>query len=302
VGYSTHEDPSLIETGAIAYALGAQVFEKHVALPTDEYDRNAYSASPTDLTMWLECLARAVVSVGQRETKVQNQKSEILSLRDLQRAIFAKRDLDVGSVVEAGDVYFAIPYAKGGYVANDFSKYTKFTSTKRIKANEALNCDNCSIEELRKEILDVVNEIAPFVKKSGVVIPDGAMLELSHHFGIENIKKTGLAMITVVNEEYCKKLLVMLPGQSHPEQYHKKKKETFCVINGSVNITLDGVSSLIRTGDVITILPGVKHAFETENGCVIEEISSTHFIDDSYYTDPAVAANKNRKTFINFWL
>jgi len=301
VGYSTHEDPSLIETGAISYALGAQVFEKHVALPTAEYERNTYSASPADLRLWLECLARAIVSVGQTQEKVQNQENEILSLRDLQRAIFAKRDIDVGNVIEAADVYFAIPYAKGGYVANDFSKYAKFTSTRRIKANESLNGVNCSIEEMRQEILDVVNEITPFIKKSGVVIPEGVTLELSHHFGIERIRETGLAMITVVNEEYCKKLLIMLPGQSHPEQYHKKKKETFCVINGTVNITLDGVTSLIKTGDVVTILPGVKHTFETKDGCVIEEISSTHFTDDSYYTDPAVAANKKRKTFINFW-
>ena len=226
VGYSTHEDPSLTETGAISYALGAQVFEKHVALQTDEYDRNAYSASPADLKLWLESLARAIESIGQRQEKVQNDRSEILSLRDLQRAIFARRDIEAGSVIKAADVYFAIPYAKGGYVANDFSKYTKFSSTKPIKANEAVNCDNCSVEDMRKEILDVVNEITPFIEESRVVIPEGAVLELSHHFGIEKIKETGLAMITVVNEEYCKKVLVMLPGQSHPEQYHKKKKET----------------------------------------------------------------------------
>jgi len=302
VGYSTHEDPSLTETGAISLALGARVFEKHVALQTDEYDRNAYSASPAELKLWLESLARAIVSVGQMQEKVQNQESEILSLRDLQRAMFAKRDIEAGKVVTTADVYFAIPYAAGGYVANDFSKYAKFTSTKAIKANEAVNSDNCSVDNMRKEILEVVNEITPFVKKSGVVIPEGAVLELSHHFGIEKIKKTGLAMITVVNEEYCKKVLVLLPGQSHPEQYHKKKKETFHVVYGSVNITLDGVASVIKTGDVVTILPEVKHAFATSDGCVIEEISSTHFTDDSYYTDPAVAANENRKTFINFWM
>ena len=42
LGYSTHENPSLTETGALAFALGARVFEKHVALPTDAYDKNDY--------------------------------------------------------------------------------------------------------------------------------------------------------------------------------------------------------------------------------------------------------------------
>ena len=46
VGYSTHEHPSSLRTGGLAYALGARVFEKHVGLPTHTYDNNAYSASP----------------------------------------------------------------------------------------------------------------------------------------------------------------------------------------------------------------------------------------------------------------
>ena len=30
-------------------------------------------------------------------------------------------------------------------------------------------------------------------------------------------------MLTVVNRNYCKKLLVIFADQTHPEQYHKKK-------------------------------------------------------------------------------
>jgi len=301
IGYSTHEDPSLIETGAISFALGARVFEKHVALENDKYERNAYSATPEELKFWLASLVRAATSIGKTSEKVKNQENEILSLRDLQRAMFAKKDIEAGCDITTSDVFFAIPYVKGGYVANDFSKYTKFSVTKTIKANEPVNIENCRAENLRKEVLDVVSEVAHFVKKSSVVVPEGSVLELSHHYGIEKIKDTGLAMITVVNEEYCKKVLVMLPGQSHPEQFHKKKKETFYVVSGSLDIILDGTRSLIKTGEVVTILPKVKHAFSSKGGCVIEEISSTHFPDDSYYTDPAISLNKNRKTFVNFW-
>ena len=94
----------------------------------------------------------------------------------------------------------------------------------------------------------------------------------------------------------------MLPGQSHPEQFHKKKKETFHVVFGTVDIQLDGESSSIKTGDVVTITPEVRHAFSTQGGCVIEEISSTHYVDDSYYTDPSIAENQDRKTFVSFWM
>ena len=302
VGYSTHEDPSLTETGALAFALGAQVFEKHVALKTEKYDKNDYSATPDQLKAWLETLERAVTSTGQIDDKIKNQENEISSLRDLQRAIFVKHDVEAGINLSIDDVYFAIPYAKGGYVANDFSKYSKFVTKSSIKANQAVCEENCIIEDLRKDILEAVSDISSFVKKSGVVIPEGSVLEVSHHYGIENFRKTGLAMATIINEEYCKKVLVMLPGQSHPEQFHKKKKETFHVVFGTVDIELDGVSSFVKKGEVVTITPEVRHAFSTRDGCVIEEISSTHYVDDSYYTDPSIAENQNRKTFVNFWM
>jgi hypothetical protein len=35
---------------------------------------------------------------------------------------------------------------------------------------------------------------------------------------------------------------------------------------------------------------------------VIEEISSTHHKDDSYYTDESILQNKDRKTIISYWM
>ena len=155
-------------------------------------------------------------------------------------------------------------------------------------------------QDLRKDILSAVEKISDYVRQTNIVIPDGCPLEVSHHYGIEKFYETGLAMATVVNEEYCKKILIMLPGQSHPEQYHKRKKETFHVIHGDAKLFLDGVSSDIKTGDVVTIEPGVRHAFTTESGCVIEEISSTHFVDDSYYTDETIALMKTGRHLSSF--
>ena len=52
----------------------------------------------------------------------------------------------------------------------------------------------------------------------------------------------------------------------------------------------------------MTINPGIRHEFTSLKGCIIEEISSTHYVDDSYYTDESIHKNKNRKTFVtDFW-
>ena len=40
----------------------------------------------------------------------------------------------------------------------------------------------------------------------------------------------------------------------------------------------------------------------SKEGCVIEEVSSTHYVDDSYYTDETITENENRKTIINYWV
>ena len=112
----------------------------------------------------------------------------------------------------------------------------------------------------------------------------------------------GLTLITVVNRAYCKKILVSLPNQTHPEQYHKIKAETFHVLFGEVLLTLDNSESIYRPGDVVHIEPGVRHKFVSKTGAIIEEISSTHLQDDSHYTDDAITQNLNRKTRLRYWM
>ena len=109
-------------------------------------------------------------------------------------------------------------------------------------------------------------------------------------------------MITVVNRDYCKKLIAMLPNQTHPEQYHMKKEETFYILYGDVQLYLNGEHHDLCVGDAVIMKPEVRHSFTTKTGCVIEEISSTHYKDDSFYSDVSIMENKNRKTLLNYWL
>jgi len=106
----------------------------------------------------------------------------------------------------------------------------------------------------------------------------------------------------VVKREYCKKLIILMTGQKHSEEYHKKKEETFVVLYGEIDLALDTKRSKANVGEVITIKPGVIHAFGTEKGAIIEEISSTHYLKDSYYLDDEIMKNKKRKTFITYWI
>ena len=85
------------------------------------------------------------------------------------------------------------------------------------------------------------------------------------------------------------------------EQHHKQKEETFHVLFGTLRVTLDGVSRDIPTEDVVTVERGVRHEFSTDTGTVFEEISSTHYKDDSFYTDPAIGQNQHRKTLLRYF-
>ena len=139
------------------------------------------------------------------------------------------------------------------------------------------------------------------LKSGNVTLPTEADLEISHHYGEENFEKTGAAMITVMNRQYCKKLIILLPGQSHPEHLHKKKDETFYVLHGTVEVVLDGQPHTLSEGEMITVPSHTKHSFSSTTGTVFEEVSTRHFNDDSYYSDAKIMQNKHRKTHLRFW-
>ena len=178
----------------------------------------------------------------------------------------------------------------GQITANEWSKYAA-SSPGSHPAGQPVRHAQVDETQLRGRVLEIVTAVKALLKAGNVVVPGKSDLEISHHYGLPRFNEFGLTMVTVVNREYCKKLLVMLPGQTHPEQYHQKKEETFVVLHGRLTLWLDGEEREASAGDVITVARGVKHTFKTTEGVVFEEISSTHDKHDSYYTDPAIAAN-----------
>ena len=302
IGFSTHENPDNTDIVKLALAKGASIFEKHVGLPTTKYPLNAYSASRAQVDAWLASAQYALTLCGEGAARQPENPREVSSLRSLRRGVFAKRKIVSGEVIGREDIYFAFPPREGQFTANDWSKYSQFTAIGEIEADAAVTSDNTSQVDTRKHVWEIVMNIRRFLNESNVVVPGSADLEISHHYGIDRFDEVGLTIVTVVNRDYCKKLLVTLPGQFHPEQYHVHKEETFHILHGEVELILDGDSKIYRPGDVITIEPGVRHAFRSENGSVIEEISTTHFKQDSFYTDPAIMENKQRKTQLTYWM
>ena len=53
----------------------------------------------------------------------------------------------------------------------------------------------------------------------------------------------------------------------------------------------------------MTVLPGVWHAFGSTNGCIFEEVSTTHYNSDSVYKDKNIASltRSQRKTTVDHW-
>jgi N-acetylneuraminate synthase len=119
---------------------------------------------------------------------------------------------------------------------------------------------------------------------------------------MERFRESGLTAITVVNRDYCKRLMVVLPGQKHPEQWHNEKNETYHILYGDVTVDLGGKQTTHKANDIVTIPHGLKHSFWTRNGTVIEEVSSCYATADSWYTDESITNNPKRKTFVTHWM
>jgi N-acetylneuraminate synthase len=301
IGFSTHESPDLAEPVMLALAKGATVFEKHVGLPTAQIALNAYSANPTQVRLWLQAAERALAMCGS-EAWPAATPAEQDSLASLRRGVFMVRPVAAGATIENDDVCFAFPPVAGQITANQWSKYNRFTTETAIEAGQPLLESQVNTRNEREQILAAVKAVRQLLQSGNIVVPGKSDLEISHHYGMGRFAEFGLTMITVVNREYCKKLIVMLPGQTHPQQHHEKKEETFVILHGSIQIWLDDKLTEARRGDVITVQRGVKHKFFSAEGVVFEEISSTHFTSDSYYSDPSITANPHRKTLLTHWL
>ena len=302
IGYSTHEDPANLVAVRMAVAKGAAILEKHVGVPTETIKLNAYSASPAQVRAWVAAADDALRSCGAAGDRYPVSERERDSLVGLRRGVFATRALQAGGVLRPEDTFLAIPGKPGQLTANDLSKYTSYTLRADVAERGAIMIPDLDAVDHREQVREVIDQVKEMLRISGLAVPAMVDLEISHHYGLDRFSDYGLTMLNIVNREYAKKLLIVLAGQTNPEHYHERKEETFHVLHGEVDLTLDGVPQVLHAGDVLTLERGVRHAFGSRVGAVIEEISTTHFGPDSFYTDPAISAAGDRKTFVTHWM
>ncbi len=300
VGYSGHENPDDNTVPMMAVAKGADIFERHVGLPAETVTLNAYSMNPEQADRWVKAIvdARNICSIKKEQDKYISQ-GELDSLRSLSRGVFARRAIQAGNTIGMEDVFFAMPCQEGQMTSGEFSP--GMAAQKDYGENAPL------YEKKRYTDINlarsVIHDAKGLLFEAGIALGNQFEVELSHHYGLKQFRRTGAVIISIINREYCKKLIVVLPGQQHPMHFHKVKEETFQLLYGDLECKVDEQVINMQPGDIQTVLRNVKHAFSSRNGAVFEEISTTHVKGDSYYDDPEITKLDliNRKTIIREW-
>lgn len=308
-GISLHENPEEYLSGSIGYSMGARIFEKHIGVSKGSIKLNKYSVNDKQMSRWLDFLYATVDQVGNVKSREKDVFKEKQQLRNFKRGVYIKNYnlIKKNEIIDSKKVNFQFPAAKNQLTANSFSKFSKFITKNNISNSAPIIKKNIVIKNTRNQISEIREKIRHLVRRASVIIPPLSRLEVSHHYGLKKFNKFGLCMITVVNQDYCKKLLFMFKNQKHPAQYHKIKQETFLIIFGKIKLTLKEkgkvFSKIMGPGEIYTIKPGIIHEFKgiSNDGAIIEEISSRHIKTDSFYLDKKVSNNKNRKSLISFY-
>jgi len=96
-------------------------------------------------------------------------------------------------------------------------------------------------------------------------------------------KPWGHELIFAENDRYAGKILHIEAGQLLSLQYHERKDETFYVLKGEVNLTIEesGALSEVRLaeGSAYRIRPGVRHRMRAEGPCDLIEVSTPELDD-----------------------
>ena len=302
IGWSTHEAPDDYNVIKIAYAKGARMFERHIGLETEKYKLNAYSCNPDQFLNWIESYKYVIDACGSFQ-KPKISDDEKLGIESLIRGVYAKKNILKGEELSRENTFFAMPYNSLQIKSGDFQKniFTKET----VKKNEPIFEGNVIFPSISdtKIIKDSIHEVKAMLRESRIELNSEFEVEYSHHYGIENFRKTGAIIINCINRTYCKKLIILLPGQKHPSHFHPRKEETFQVLSGLLDVYIDGHHKKLSPGQTCLVQPGVWHSFQSELGCIFEEVSTTHYDNDSTYKDKKINAmrREDRKTIVDNW-
>ena len=301
VGFSTHEHPDSLNSIFMAIAAGAVIFEKHVGITNEKYKLNAYSCTPEHIDKWL-CAARTAFEInGSWKGRMNFTEDSIKGVTAFVRGAFAKKTIKKGEKFFVKDLFLAIPNVENQLLSFDLSKYAVFTAQTDMKKNDPVLKNEILIKNTNEVVKKINSQVVKMLRKANIHIPDGAVSSISAHYGLEKFEEYGAVIIDILNREYCKKLIVLFPNQKHPSHIHKQKEETFHILQGDLHVILDGVEHNLKTGDLLTVGRNQKHSFNSETGVIFEEISTTHYKNDSFYEDEKIMQFDERKIEYNLY-
>ncbi len=170
----------------------------------------------------------------------------------------------------------------------------------------------------REQYQAAIGRAAEMLKRAGIVLTphEREHLEVAD-FGLNELEKTGLEIITYVNtERVCAKEIVMFPHQTCPEHWHPTvgaklgKEETFRCRWGTVYLYIPGEPSLrpacappvgseayytvrhevvLKPGEQYTLHPDTPHWFQAgPEGAIVSEFSTRSTDDEDRFTDPRI--------------
>lgn len=305
IGYSGHEDPSDHSISSLAISMGAASIERHIGKEdnSNNINLNAYSIDSNLISNWLKELARTVIILGEDKNYSYKNQVELDSLATLQRGVFLKEDIKAGTNINLDFCEFKFPIQKNQISASEIASIDNIYKAKiDIKSGERLTKDMVDFSySNQRPLKNYIHKIRGIINEFAEYVPEDIEIEVSHHNGIKEIEKVGCCLINVINRSYCKKLIIMTKGQEHPTQHHNVKEETFRVLHGELNLTLDGKSQILNRGEEALVRSGTKHSFIAKSDCIIEELSTTSINSDSFYEDQEInkLPRAERKTILN---
>ena len=285
----------------MALAKGATLFERHVGLEDRGHKLNKYSSSPNQVENWLKAFLDAKVALGSIN-RAPSSSEEQEALATLMRGVYVNKKIKKGDSINREDVFFAMPLEEGGLTSGAWRG--DLVADKDYDLNEVLSND-LSKQELNDEMIvnEIMLQVIGMLNDAKIFVGKDSSIEISHHYGLSRFREFGAVLIDVINRDYCKKIIIQLPRQKHPYHFHKRKEETFQILSGSLEVEKDGNPIHLKEGDIFLVEPGHYHKFSTLEGAIFEEVSTTHYNDDSFYQDEYISKlpREARKTKVENW-
>ncbi|MCD8483440.1 MAG: D-lyxose/D-mannose family sugar isomerase [Verrucomicrobia bacterium] len=168
----------------------------------------------------------------------------------------------------------------------------------------------------RSAINQVFQQASACFARHGWVLPPNPKWDITD-FGLGDFDRFGLTLINLAEEpEYCEKLMFARRGQETPAHTHARKKEDIICRNGELVLQLwagapdktapgtqfplkvngalrdfaSGDLLTLKSGERVTLIPGIYHAFwPSTDECIIGEVSTANDdLNDNFFTNPDI--------------